>query len=42
MVFCWSVPMMMSTLTEQSSLEVAFMKYFDMEFLVPDKEPLFN
>lgn len=34
--------MMMSMLTEQNNLEVAFMQYYDMGFLVPDKDPLFN
>lgn len=34
--------MMMSMLTEQNNLEVAFMQYFDMGFRVPDKDPLFN
>lgn len=41
-ILCFSVPMIILTLTEQNNFEVAFMQYFDMGFLVPDKEPLFN
>lgn len=42
MILCLSVPIIISTLNVQNNFEVAFMQYFDMGLLVPDKEPLFN
>lgn len=41
MVFSLSV-VMVFTRTDPNNFEIAFMQYFDMQYIVPEKEPLFN
>lgn len=41
-ILTFSVTMMISAFSEPNNLRVAYMQYFDIEFRVPDKRPLFN